>query len=140
MFFALSYHPHTIQLTSNTNMSNATPNPLTPDNQNPFSTPHNISTHPSSAVVVSKTQTETLPESRFEALLAATQDSLSDLNDNALISQMPIILSPTQPIIPAATQASPDTIRMTATNLFGCLDEHKCNYCHGANKQKLTKR
>ena len=121
-------------------MSNSTPNLLPQDNQNPFSTPHNASTHPNSAAVVSQTQTETLPESRFEALLAATQDSLSDLHDDALLSQMPIISSPTQPIILATTQASPDTIHINGTNLFGHLDVIKCNYCHDSNKQRLAKR
>ena len=83
---------------------------------------------------MSQTQTETPSESRFKALLAATQDSLSDLHDDALISQTPMISSPTQLIIPAATQVSPDT------NLFGHLEVHKQNYCHDANKQRLAKR
>ena len=122
-------------------MSNATPNHLPPDNQNPFSTLHNASTQPNSAVVVSQTQTETPPESRFEALLAATQDSLSDLHDDdALLSQTPMILSPTQPIIPAATQSSPDTIQINGTNLFGRLEVQKWNYCHDANKRRLAKK
>ena len=64
-------------------MSNATPNPFTLEEQNPFSTPHNASTHPSSATVVSQTQTETPPASRFEALLAATHQSHSDIYDVA---------------------------------------------------------
>ena len=117
-------------------MSNATPNHSPPDNQNPFFTQHNASTQPNSATVVSQTQTEIPPESIFEALLAATQHSLSDLHDDALLSQTPMISSPTQPIIPAATQASPDTIQINGTNLFGCLEVRKRNYRHDANKQR----
>ena len=121
-------------------MSNATPNISTPDNQIPFSTLHNASTHPSSTAVMSQTQAETLPESRFEALLAATQDCLSDIHDDVIVSQTPFISSPSQPIIPAAIQASTDTIHITGTNLFGHLDVRKHNYRHDANKQRLAKR
>ena len=41
--------------------------------------------------------------------------------DETLLAQTPIVESPTQPIIAAATQSSPELISLPPTDLFGAI-------------------
>ena len=109
-------------------MSNTTPYLFTPDQQSPSFAPHNASTHPPSAAVVSQIQDNTPSLTGFEALLSVTQQAYDDIFDETLAFQTPVIPLPTQPIVPAATQHSPIYSHMTGTNLFGCCDDQKHNF------------
>ena len=114
-------------------MPNTTPNLSTPGTQTPTNQTPTASTHPPSAVVVTQTQSDHPEAPGFDALLAASHAPEDDLFDETLMAQMPIIHSPTQPIIPAATQDSPSIARPTPTNLIQHMDNRKRNYQKGAN-------
>ena len=57
-----------------------------------------------------------------------------------LMAQMPIIHSPSQPIMPAATQHSPLIACPIPTNLIEHMDNRKQNYQKDANCQALAKK
>ena len=102
-------------------MPDTTPNLSTPDAQTPsFQTP-NASTHPSSAVAVTQTQSEYDYSMGAEVLLAASQRMHEEVYDETLLVQTPNIQSPTQPIIAATTQPSSKVVCLTAINLFNCI-------------------
>ena len=121
-------------------MSNTRPNLFMPDQQTPSSAPHNASTHPPSALVVSQTQVDTMPLSGFEALLSVTQQAYEDIFDETLASQTPTIPLPTQPIIPVATQHSPIHTPMTRTNLFSHHDNQKRSFVCDSSKKQFAKK
>ena len=114
-------------------MPDTTPNLSTPDTQTPSNQMPIASTHPPSAAVITQTQSGHPEVPGFNALLAASDVPEDDLFDETLMAQTPIIHSPSQPIIPAATQDSPSIARPTPTNLIEHMDNRKRNYLKDAN-------
>jgi len=121
-------------------MSNATPNLFTPDQQTPSTTPHNTASVPPTAAVVSQTQADIPSTPGFDALVSVSQQAYDDIFDETLASQTPVIPSPTQPIIPAATQTSPERTRFTGTALFGRLQDRKRTFCRDTSKKRFAKK
>ena len=109
-------------------MPNTTPNLSTPDAQIPSNQTPIASTHPPSAAVIAQTQSDHPEAPGFNVFLAASDLPEDDLFDETLMAQTPIIHSPSQPIIPAATQHSPSIACPTPTNLIEHMDNRKQNY------------
>ena len=114
-------------------MADTTPNFFTPDAQTPSDQTPNTSTHPSSVVAVTQTQLEYDNSMGADVLLAASQKMHDEVYNETLLAQTPNIQSPTQPIIAAATQPSPEGVRLTLINLFNCIADRKWSYQKESN-------
>ena len=121
-------------------MSDTTPNLSTPDAQTPSNQTPNASTHPPSAVAVTQTQSEYDNSMGADVLLAASQMMHDEVFDETLLAQTPIIQSPTQPIIAAVTQPSPEGVRATPINLFNRIADRKRSYQKESNGEGLQKK
>ena len=121
-------------------MPDTTPNLSTPDAQSPSNQTPIDSTYPPSAAVITQTQSDHPEAPSFNSLLAASDQPEDDLFDETLMAQMPIIHSPSQPIMPAATQHSPLIACPIPTNLIEHMDNRKQNYQKDANCQALAKK
>ena len=100
----------------------------------------NASTHPPSAVAVTQTQSEHDNSIGIDVLLTASKMTHDKVYDETLLAQTPIVESPTQPIIAAATQSSPELICLPPTDVFGAIADCKCSYMKDSDGEAFQKK
>ena len=89
---------------------------------------------------MTQTQSEHDNSIDIDVLLAAGEMIHDEVYDETLLAQTPIVESPTQPIIAAATQSSPELICLPPKDLFGAITDCKRSYMKDTNGEAVQKK